>query len=242
MPASAVATPIVSTSTVATRPMSGSVSRCSSTSAPSSTGSTPSTKQRVHADAERAGRLEPAQRRADRLVDAVVSGPAHARLRARRGRRRPSRRWSSGRRCRGVRAPPSSAACTAPVSRSARSGRPSDQRSAISNERIAASGLAIALAGDVGRRAVDRLVEAGLAGLAERRRGQHAERAGQLRGLVREDVAEQVVGDDARRTGAGSCTSCMAALSASMCSSVDVGILAGVQRGDHLAPERRRSP
>ena len=58
-----------------------------------------------------------------------------------------------------------------------------------------------ALAGDVGRRAVHRLVQRlALAGLridlAERGRGQHAERAGQHRGDVGEHVAEQIVGDD----------------------------------------------
>ena len=58
-----------------------------------------------------------------------------------------------------------------------------------------------AASGDVRRRAVHRLVERlALAGLrvlgAERGRGQHAERAGQHRRDVGEDVAEQVVGDD----------------------------------------------
>ena len=53
-----------------------------------------------------------------------------------------------------------------------------------------------ALAGDVGRRAVDRLEEARLALGAEARRGQHSQRAGQHRRLVAEDVAEEVLGDD----------------------------------------------
>ena len=62
-----------------------------------------------------------------------------------------------------------------------------------------------ALAGDVGRRAVHRLVERlALLGLridvAERGRRQHAERAGQHRRDVRQHVAEQIVGDDRRRT------------------------------------------
>jgi hypothetical protein len=46
-PASAVATPMVSTSTMATRPMSGVLRRCSSASAPSSTGITPSTSREL---------------------------------------------------------------------------------------------------------------------------------------------------------------------------------------------------
>ena len=54
--------------------------------------------------------------------------------------------------------------------------------------------------GDVRRRAVDRLVQAELPvvgpPLAERRRRQHAEAPGQDRRLVRQDVAEQVLGDD----------------------------------------------
>ena len=56
------------------------------------------------------------------------------------------------------------------------------------------------LAGDVRRRAVDRLVQAeravGGLPLAERRRRQHAEGAGEHRRLVGQDVAEQVLGDD----------------------------------------------
>ena len=57
-----------------------------------------------------------------------------------------------------------------------------------------------ALAGDVGRRAMHRLVQRaaapGCVGGAERGRGQHAERAGQHGRLVRQHVAEQIVGDD----------------------------------------------
>src|SRR5512133_2501572 len=52
-------------------------------------------------------------------------------------------------------------------------------------------GIGHALAGDVRRRAVDRLVEAVLA-RAERRRGQHADAAGDHGSLVGEDVAEDV--------------------------------------------------
>src|SRR5690606_14343597 len=52
-----------------------------------------------------------------------------------------------------------------------------------------------ALAGDVGGRAVDRLVQSRRA-FAQRRGRQQAHRAGQHRGLVGEDVAEQVLGDD----------------------------------------------
>ena len=64
-----------------------------------------------------------------------------------------------------------------------------------------AIGLALPCAGDVGRRAVHRLVERLAAGRSsgrrpERGRGQHPERAGQHRGDVGEHVAEEVVGDD----------------------------------------------
>ena len=49
------------------------------------------------------------------------------------------------------------------------------------------------LPGQRRRRPVDRLVEAGA--VAEARRRQHAERAGDRAGFVRQDVAEQVLGD-----------------------------------------------
>ncbi len=52
-----------------------------------------------------------------------------------------------------------------------------------------------ALAGDIRRGAVDRFVEA-LAFFVERRRGQHADRAGEHRRLIRKNIAEQVAGDD----------------------------------------------
>ena len=56
------------------------------------------------------------------------------------------------------------------------------------------------LAGDVGRRAVDglihRLALAIGVGRAERGRRQHAQRAGEHGGHVRQHVAEQIVGDD----------------------------------------------
>ena len=51
-----------------------------------------------------------------------------------------------------------------------------------------------ALPRDVGRRAVARLVER--RPVAQRRRGEHAERPGEHRGLVGEDVAEHVLGQD----------------------------------------------
>ena len=61
-------------------------------------------------------------------------------------------------------------------------------------------GFALSWPGDVRRRAVDRLVQPERAvrrpALAERGRGQHPEAAGQHRRLVRQDVAEQVLGDD----------------------------------------------
>jgi hypothetical protein len=61
-----------------------------------------------------------------------------------------------------------------------------------------------------------------LAALVQRRRRQHADRAGQHRRLVGQDVAEHVAGDDhveaLRRR-----TSCIAALSTYMCSSATSG-------------------
>ncbi len=58
----------------------------------------------------------------------------------------------------------------------------------------------LVLAGDVGRRPVDRLVQTERPVLrqpiAQRRRGEHPEAAREHRGLVRQDVAEQVLGDD----------------------------------------------
>ena len=97
----------------------------------------------------------------------------------------------------------SSAASTAASIRSASSSSASPWRSIIATERKVASGLATPCAGDVGRRAVDRLEDAG-AVVAEARGGEHPERAGEHRGLVAEDVAEHVLGDDhveARRVG-----------------------------------------
>src|ERR671921_2179092 len=52
------------------------------------------------------------------------------------------------------------------------------------------------LARYVRRRAVDGLVEAGRAGLAQRSRRQQAHRAWEHGGLVGEDVAEEVLGQD----------------------------------------------
>ena len=77
---------------------------------------------------------------------------------------------------------------------------PSDMRSSIAADRIVPIGLARSRAGDVRRRAVDRLVQPERAvrgpALAERRRRQHPEAAGEDRRLVGQDVAEQVLGDD----------------------------------------------
>ena len=70
----------------------------------------------------------------------------------------------------------------------------SECRSSSAALRIAPIGIGDALAGDVGRRAVDRFVQPARA-VAERGRGQQAERAGQHRGLVGQDVAEHVLGD-----------------------------------------------
>ena len=65
---------------------------------------------------------------------------------------------------------------------------------------MAAIGLAMPRPGDVGRGAVDRLVQAAVAVVpvarfAERGAGHQAHRASQHGGLVGEQVAEQVVGD-----------------------------------------------
>ena len=61
-------------------------------------------------------------------------------------------------------------------------------------------GIGQALARDVGRAAMDGLIErlapAGRVGRTERGRGQEAQRSGQHRRFIRQDVAEQVVGDD----------------------------------------------
>ena len=54
--------------------------------------------------------------------------------------------------------------------------------------------VGLAGAGDVGRGAMDGLVEVDRA--ADGGRGQHAERAGDDAGLVGEDVAEEVLGED----------------------------------------------
>ena len=85
-----------------------------------------------------------------------------------------------------------------------------------------AAGIGDALAGDVGRRAVDRLVQAD-ASVAERSRRQQAQRAGQHRRLVGEDVAEHVLGDDRRRIRAARASRCIAIESTSWCSSVTSG-------------------
>ena len=69
-----------------------------------------------------------------------------------------------------------------------------------------------------GRRAVHRLEQPGPSA-PERRARQHADRAGQHRRLVAEDVAEHVLGEDHVEVRAGAETSCIAALSTSRCSS-----------------------
>ena len=84
---------------------------------------------------------------------------------------------------------------------------------------------------------MDGLIEARLAGLAQRRRGQHAERAGQLGRDVRQDVAEQVVGDhDVELLGV--LDDLHGRVVGQDVLQLDVGIVAGVQVGDHLAPEQ----
>ena len=149
--------------------------------------------------------------------------PPAPRCRARRSRRRPPTRTP---RARHARRPRQRSSTRSPISRQPigatsdppRRGPPCDGRrraraSTASRTAAAAVGrvervleqhrrrqdrrerVRLVLAGDVGRRAVHRLVEPDAA-LAEARRRQHAERARDHRGLVGEDVAEQVLGDD----------------------------------------------
>ncbi len=100
----------------------------------------------------------------------------------------------------------------------------SEWRSSSADGQDRADRVGDALAGDVRRRAVDRLVEAGAA-LAERRGRQHAQRAGQHRRLVGQDVAEHVLGDDdVEARGVGD--EPHRAESTSMCSSAMSGLAA----------------
>ena len=113
------------------------------------------------------------------------------------------------------------------------------QRHAVAGD--GGDGVGEALAGDVGGRAVHRLVErlalAGLGvGRTERGRGQHADGARQHRRLVGEHVAEQVVAHDHvellgvahQLHGAGIGQDVL---------QLDVLELLGVHRGDHLVPQ-----
>ena len=95
-------------------------------------------------------------------------------------------------------------------------------------------GIGDAASGDVGRRAVDGLVQAAAPACAERGGGQQAQRAGQHRGLVGEDVAEHVLGDDDVEVARAAGCRCMAAESTSMCSKLHVG--------EFLAQQRARPP
>ncbi len=135
------------------------------------------------------GREEPAGRAASRGVAQRFSSAATASPTSRVVKRLALPAAMSG-----VRAPASIARIAAASSASA---------SFVSSERVTqqhrdaedrAVRIRDALAGDVRRGAVDRLVQAALR-VAERRRGQHAERARQHRGFVGEDVAEHVLGD-----------------------------------------------
>ena len=96
----------------------------------------------------------------------------------------------------GVRRPRSSALSTATSTRSASSAPVEPVAQHHRDREEGREWVGDALAGDVGRRAVDRLVHARAALLAEARRGQHPERAGEHRRLVAEDVAEHVLGQD----------------------------------------------
>ena len=92
------------------------------------------------------------------------------------------------------------------------------------------------LARDVRRRAVNGLEQAGAVPQARRR--QQAERPHHRAGLVREDVAEHVLGEDRRRTTTARSASFIAQVSTSLCVSVTSGILAR-HLGHDLPPESR---
>ena len=123
----------------------------------------------------------------------------------RRRRRRPGRPSGS---------PSSSAPATAPRSPPRRPRGRATSGASIAAERIVPIGFARSAAGDVRRRAVDRLVQAERAvlgpALAERGRRQHPEAAGEHRRLVGQDVAEQVLGDDHVERTPGCLTSSIA--------------------------------
>ena len=93
------------------------------------------------------------------------------------------------------------------------------------------------LPGDVGRRAVARLVERGA--VAERGARKHAERTGEHRGLVGQDVAEHVLGDHdvelARRAD-----ELHRRVVDELVDELDVGVLGGVQAVYDLAPQPGR--
>ena len=98
-------------------------------------------------------------------------------------------------RCRPCAGPTASTACTADSMRSAASGWLREKRSIMAADRIVASGLATPLPAMSGA-----LPWLGsyrpLLLRVQRGRRQHADRAGEHRRLVRQDVAEHVAGDD----------------------------------------------
>ena len=94
-----------------------------------------------------------------------------------------------------LRAPPASAFATAA---SIRSASPARSERIAQHHRGGEDGgerIGLALPGDIGRGAVDRLVQP-LARAIERGGGQHADRPGAHARLIRQDIAEQIAGDD----------------------------------------------
>ncbi len=133
-------------------------------------------------DAQRPARAHAASARAASTASPVARQPCAG-------------RFSPGSSRSAVRCPDASTRATASRTAAAASAAPSECSSSMATDRIAASGLADVAARDVRRRAVDRLVEAEPAG-AEAGGRQHAERAGDHGGLVRQDVSEEVLGHD----------------------------------------------
>ena len=93
----------------------------------------------------------------------------------------------------GVRKPCSSTLRTLASMAAASASRPPEWRRIKRAGEDCAERIGEALAGDVGRGAVDRLIQIDLA--ADGGRGQHAERAGDDGGLVGENVAEEIFGE-----------------------------------------------
>ena len=156
--------------------------------------------QRRVVEDDRAGRRASSSMRRPRRAEPLERSRRSSRAFRRRGPARTSRR---PRRASEVARPEAAVERRrdrAPRSPRPRPSRPSDQRSSIAAGQDRPDRVRQVPAGDVRRRAVDRLVQPEQAvrrpPLAERRRRQHAERAGQHARLVRQDVAEQVLGDE----------------------------------------------